>query len=143
VIRWTFTASWLGRLCALPLLLGGCVTEQPYVIEPPQPYMLLPVDESMSCNAIAGSFRFSVKRAARLEYWLAAGSLAGYDSDRFPLDAPKQLAEERRRLDALTDLQRMKGCTVIEPGPAVVEERERLEESARGSKPYAIVRSKG
>lgn len=142
-MRSALRGSWLGGFCALPLLLAGCVTEQPYVIGPPSPYMLLPVDESMSCNAIAGSFRFSVKRAARLEYWLAAGSLAGYDSDRFPLDAPKQLADERRRLDALTDLQRTKGCTVIEPGPAVVEERERLEESARGSKPYAVLRSKG
>lgn len=132
-----------GRIWALPLLLAGCVTEQPYVIDPPSPYMLLPVDESMSCNAIAASFRFSVRRAARLEYWLAAGSLAGYDSDRFPLDAPKQLTDERRRLDALTDLQRMKGCTVIEPGPAVVEERVRLEQSARTSRPQAVLRSKG
>jgi hypothetical protein len=123
--------------------LAGCVTDQPYVIDPPPPYMLLPVDESMSCNAIAGSFRFSVKRAARLEYWLAAGALAGYDSDRFPLDAPKQLVDERRRLDALTDLQRTKGCTVLEPGPAVAEERERLEESARNSRPQTVLRSKG
>jgi hypothetical protein len=143
VIRAALTISRLAGVCALPLLLVGCVTEQPYVIEPPPPYMLLPVDESMSCNAIAGSFRYSVKRAARLEYWLAAGSLAGYDSDRFPLDAPKQLTDERRRLDALTDLQRTKGCTVIEPGPAVVEERERLEESARSSRPQAVLRSKG
>lgn len=137
------TVLWMGRIWALPLLLAGCVTDQPYVIEPPPPYMVLPVDESMSCSAIAGSFRFSVRRAARLEYWLAAGPLTGYDSDRFPLDAPKQLADERRRLDALTDLQRMKGCTVIEPGPAVVEERERLEESARNSRPQAVLRSKG
>lgn len=143
MIRSAVTAFWLGRVCALPLLLVGCVTEQPYVIDPPPPYMLLPVDESMSCNAIAGSFRYSVKRAARLEYWLAAGSLAGYDSDRFPLDAPKQLTDERRRLDALTDLQRTKGCTVLEPGPAVAEERERLEESARNSRPQAVLRSKG
>ena len=137
------TVLWMGRIWALPLLLAGCVTDQPYVIEPPPPYMILPVDESMSCNAIAGSFRFSVRRAARLEFWLAAGPLAGYDSDRYPLDAPKQLADERRRLDALTDLQRMKGCSVIEPGPAVVEERERLEESARNSRPQALLRSKG
>lgn len=141
--RAALTVSRLGRVCALPLLLAGCVTDQPMVMEPPPPYMLLPVDESMSCNAIAGSFRFSVRRAARLEYWLAAGSLAGYDSDRFPLDAPKQLMDERRRLDALTDLQRTKGCTVIEPGPAVAEERERLEESARNSRPQAVLRSKG
>lgn len=142
-MRSGFRISWLGKVCALPLLLAGCVTDQPYLIEPPPPYMLLPVDEAMSCNAIAGSFRFSVKRAARLEYWLAAGPLAGYDSDRFPLDAPKQLTDERRRLDALTDLQRTKGCTVIEPGPAVAEERERLEESARNSRPQAVLRSKG
>lgn len=142
-MRFPCTVFWMGRICALPLLLAGCVTDQPYVIEPPPPYMILPVDESMSCSAIAGSFRFSVRRAARLEYWLAAGPLAGYDSDRFPLDAPKQLAEERRRLDALTDLQRTKGCTVMEPGPAVVEERERLEESARNSRPQAVLRSKG
>ncbi|MGW1420209.1 hypothetical protein ACWAT4_08845 [Bradyrhizobium manausense] len=141
--RAALTVSRLGMVCALPLLLAGCVTDQPMVMEPPPPYMLLPVDESMSCNAIAGSFRFSVRRAARLEYWLAAGSLAGYDSDRFPLDAPKQLMDERRRLDALTDLQRTKGCTVIEPGPAVAEERERLEESARNSRPQAVLRSKG
>ena len=134
---------WWGRACALPLLLAGCVTDQPMVMDPPAPYMLLPVDESMSCSAIAGSFRFSVRRAARLEYWLAAGSLAGYDSDRFPLDAPKQLVDERRRLDALTDLQRTKGCTVIEPGPAVAAERERLEESARNSRPQHVLQSQG
>lgn len=142
-MRAVSTASWLVSVCAVPLLLVGCVTEQPYVIDPPPPYMLLPVDESMSCNAIAGSFRYSVKRTARLEYWLAAGSLAGYDSDRFPLDAPKQLTDERRRLDALTDLQRTKGCTVLEPGSAVAEERERLEDSAKNSRPQAVLRSKG
>jgi hypothetical protein len=142
-MRAVSTAFWLVSACAVPLLLAGCVTEQPYVIDPSPPYMLLPVDESMSCNAIAGSFRYSVKRAARLEYWLAAGAPAGYDSDRFPLDAPKQLTDERRRLDALTDLQRTKGCTVLEPGPAVAEERERLEESARNSRPQAVLRSKG
>ncbi|MBR0994297.1 hypothetical protein JQ580_26600 [Bradyrhizobium japonicum] len=142
-MRFPGTVLWMGRIWALPLFLAGCVTDQPYMIEPPPPYMILPVDESMSCSAIAGSFRFSVRRAARLEYWLAAGPLAGYDSDRFPLDAPKQLADERRRLDALTDLQRIKGCTVIEPGPAVVEERERLEESARNSRPQSVLRSKG
>ncbi len=125
------------------LALTGCVTQPVYVVGPAPPYSLLPVDESMSCSAIAGSFRFAVRRAARLEYWLAAGPLAGYDSDRFPLDAPKQLEDERRRLDALTDLQRTKGCTVMEPGPAVVEERERLEESARNSRPQPILNSKG
>ena len=95
----------------------------------PRRYPLLPGDESMTCNGIASSFRFSVRRAARIEYWLAVGPLAGYGTERFPLDAPKQLVDERRRLDALTDLQRLKGCTVMEPGPAVVEERARLEGS--------------
>lgn len=122
--------------------LGGCATGY-YTLAPPSPYMVLPVDESMSCSAIAGSFRYSVRRAARLEYWLAVGSLAGYDSERFPLDAPKQLFDERMRLDALTDIQRSKGCTVIEPGPAVAEERERLERSARTSRPPVVLNSKG
>lgn len=122
--------------------LGGCAANY-YAFAPPSPYSVLPVDESMSCGAIAASFRYSVKRAARLEYWLAAGPLAGYDSERFPLDAPKQLVDERRRLDALTDLQRYKGCTVLEPGPAVVQERERLEESARTSRAPVVLNSKG
>lgn len=133
------------RLALFPVLvcaLGGCATGY-YNFAPPSPYMVLPVDESMSCNAIAASFRYSVRRAARFEYWLAAGPLAGYDSERFSLDAPKQLLDERRRLDALTDLQRTKGCTVIEPGPAVAAERERLEESARASRPPVVLNSKG
>lgn len=133
------------RVVLLPVLvwtLGGCATGY-YNFAPPSPYMVLPVDESMSCNAIAASFRYSVRRAARFEYWLAVGPLAGYDSERFPLDAPKQLLDERKRLDALTDLQRTKGCTVIEPGPAVAAERERLEESARGSRPPVVLNSKG
>lgn len=114
-------------VCAIGCALGGCVaTVYPLDYTPP-PYMLLPVDESMSCNGIAASFRFSVRRAARLEYWLAVGPLAGYGNARFPLDAPQQLVDERRRLDALSDLQRFKGCTVMEPGPAVFEERTRLE----------------
>ncbi len=108
--------------------LAGCVTNE-YSLEPPQPYMLLPVDEMASCQAIAASFRFSAKRAARLEYWLSVGPLPGYGFERFPLDAPKQLVDERRRLDALSDLQRLRGCFVQEPGPAVVEERSKLEGS--------------
>ena len=107
----------VGRLC------DGCLSSRSPAVS------LLPVDESMSCNGIASSFRFSARRAARLEYWLSVGPLAGYDNERFPLDAPKQLVDERRRLDALSDLQRIKGCTVMEPGPAVVEERARLEGS--------------
>ncbi len=125
----------------LAFCLGGCATET-YVLEPP-PYHLLPVDESMSCSGIAGSFRFAARRAARLEYWLSVGPLAGYGNDRFPLDAPKQLVDERRRLDALSDLQRFKGCTVMGPGPAVVEERLKLEQSIRPTAPQAVLNSKG
>lgn len=132
----------IGALLGLASLLCGCANGY-YVVAPPSPYMLLPVDESMSCDAIAASFRYSARRAARLEYWLAAGPLAGYDSERFPLDAPKQLVDERKRLDALSDLQRYKGCTVMEPGPAVVKERERLEESARGARAPVVLNSKG
>ena len=119
---------WL--VSAMAGLLAGCVTYASPV-EPPPPYALLPVDESMSCNGIAASFRYSARRAARLEYWLAVGPLSGYGYERYPLDAPKQLIDERRRLDALSDLQRTKGCTVMEPGPAVVEERLKLESSVR------------
>ena len=114
--------------------LAGCVTYT-YPIEPPPPYAVLPVDESMNCNGIAASFRYSARRAARLEYWLAVGPLSGYGYERYPLDAPKQLIDERRRLDALSDLQRYKGCTVFEPGPAVVEERLKLESSVRPPPP--------
>ena len=101
----------------------------------------------MSCNGIAASFRYAARRAARLEYWLAAGPLAGYGYERYPLDALKQLIDERRRLDALSDLQRYKGCTVMEPGPAVVEERLKLEGSVRPPPPQAappvVLNSKG
>jgi hypothetical protein len=103
--------------------------------------MLLPVDEMMTCPAIAASFRFSAARAARLEYWLSVGPLAGYGYERFPQDAPKQLVDERRRLDALSDLQRYRGCTVMEPGPAVVYERTKLEESIK--RPGVVLKSKG
>ena len=97
--------------------------------------MLLPVDDMMSCDAIAASFRFAARRAARLEYWLAVGPLAGYGFERFPADAPKQLIDERRRLDALSDLQRYRGCMVMEPGPAVVYERTKLENSVKRPPP--------
>ena len=123
---------WL--LSSMACSLAGCVTYA-YPIEPPPPYAVLPVDESMSCNGIAASFRYAARRAARLEYWLAVGPLAGYGYERYPLDAPKQLIDERRRLDALADLQRYKGCTVMEPGPAVVEERLKLEGSVRPPPP--------
>ena len=132
----------LGLLCCVVGALGGCVTNA-YGVDPP-PYMVLPVDESMTCNGIASSFRFAARRAARLEYWLSVGPLAGYGTERFPLDAPKQLVDERRRLDALSDLQRFKGCTVMEPGPAVVEERARLEGSiVRPPAPAVILNSRG
>lgn len=126
----------LGLLWGAVSALGGCVTNY-YPLDPP-PYMLLPVDESMTCDAIAASFRFAAKRAARLEYWLAVGPLAGYGYERFPADAPKQLVDERRRLDALSDLQRYKGCPVLEPGPTVVYERMKLE----GRAPV-VLRSRG
>jgi hypothetical protein len=135
----------LGLLCGVVCMLGGCAATY-YPVDPP-PYMVLPVDESMTCNGIASSFRFAARRAARLEYWLSVGPLAGYDNERFPLDAPKQLVDERRRLDALSDLQRYKGCTVMEPGPAVVEERARLEGSIvpppKPLPPPVVLKSRG
>jgi len=124
-------------ICGIVCTLGGCGTNV-YRFDPP-PYPVLPVDESMTCTGIASSFRFAARRAARLEYWLAVGPLAGYGTERFPFDAPKQLVDERRRLDALSDLQRYKGCTVMEPGPAVVEERARLEGSIVPAPPPAVV----
>jgi hypothetical protein len=105
--------------------------------------MLLPVDESMSCDAIAASFHFSANRAARLEYWLSAGPVRGYGFERFPVDAPKELVDERRRLDALSDLQRYRGCAVMDPGPAVVYERSRLEGSMRQQQAPVILKSRG
>lgn len=124
--RWTIFIR-LGLLPHVVCALGGCVTNDYPLIPAPPPYMLLPVDETMTCDGIAASFRFAAWRAARLEYWLSAGPLAGYGYDRFPEDAPKQLVDERRRLDALSDLQRYKGCPVLEPGPTVVYERMKLE----------------
>ena len=133
----------LGLLWGVISALGGCVScvTDCYPLDPPAPYMLLPVDETMTCDGIAASFRFAARRAARLEYWLAQGPLAGYGFERFPLDAPKQLIDERRRLDALSDLQRYKGCFVMEPGAAVVYERTRLEGSIK--RPPVVVKSKG
>jgi len=129
-------------LCA-SLALAGCATSvyDPLPFVPP--YEVLPVDQSMSCQGIAASFRFSARRAARLEYWLSVGPLAGYGFERFPIDAPTQLVDERRRMDALSDLQRYKGCTVLEPGPAVAEERLRLEQSVRPSGPPVVLNSRG
>jgi len=97
----------------------------------------------MSCDGIAASFRFSARRAARLEFWLSVGPLAGYGYERFPQDAPQQLVDERRRMDALSDLQRYKGCAVMEPGPLVVYERMKLEGSTRRTTPPVILKSRG
>jgi hypothetical protein len=133
----------LSLSASLACALAGCVTSTSYTLDPPPPYSILPVDESMSCTAIAASFRYAARRAARLEYWLAKGPLAGYGYERYPLDAPKELIDERRRLDALADLQRYKGCTVMEPGPAVVEERLKLEGSIRPPLPPVVLRTKG
>jgi hypothetical protein len=131
----------LGLLWGVACALGGCTTNCCYILDPPPPYMLLPVDETMTCDGIAASFRFAARRAARLEYWLAAGPVAGYGFERFPMDAPKQLIDERRRLDALSDLQRYKGCVVLEPGPAVVYERSKLEDSTKRAP--VVLKSKG
>ena len=118
------------RAAAIAVLsLAGCVPYEPVMLVPPPPYPLLPVDRLMSCEAMTASFIFSAKRAARLEFWLAFGPLPGYGTDMFGVDAPRELAAERRRLDALTDLQRTRGCPVMEPGPAVVYERQKLEEA--------------
>jgi len=132
-----FGVLW-GVLCAL----SGCVTGS-YPLNPPPPYMLLPVDEMMTCDAIAASFHFAARRAARLEYWLSVGPLEGYGFDRFPQDAPTQLIDERRRLDALSDLQRYKGCFVFDPGPAVVVERLKLEGSVKRPQAAVVLKSRG
>jgi hypothetical protein len=122
----------LSRTAAIALLsMAGCVPYEPVLLVPAPPYPLLPVDRSMSCEAMTASFIFSVKRAARLEFWLAVGPLPGYGTEMFGLDAPRELALERRRLDALTDLQRTRGCPVMEPGPAVVYERQKLEDASK------------
>jgi len=131
-----------GLLWGLVCALGGCVTDSGQALSPPPPYMLLPTDEMMSCNAIAASFHFAARRAARLEYWMSVGRLKGYGSDEFPRDAPRELVDERRRLDALTDLQRYKGCFVLEPGPSVVYERSKLEGSMKAPQSPVILKSR-
>ena len=97
----------LGLLCLISTS-GGCVATY-FPLDPPPPYMVLPVDETMSCDGIAASFRFSARRAARLEYWLSVGPLAGYGYERFPQDAPQQLVDERRRMDALVGPAALQG----------------------------------
>jgi hypothetical protein len=135
-------AGLLSVLAGLAGVLGGCVTTPSPLAEPP-PYMLLPADEMASCDAIAASFQFSARRAARLEYWLARKPVSGYGFERFPLDAPTELVDERRRLDALSDLQREKGCVVMEPGATVVYERSKLEGSVTVPQQPVILRSRG
>jgi hypothetical protein len=132
---------------AMALTLSGCYQHNYEVYSPPT-YNLLPVDETMTCESIASSFRFAAKRAARLEYWLEIGPIAGYGYERFMVDAPRQLLDERRRMDALSDLQRYKGCAVLEPGPAVVYERAKLEGISRQGPlpaplPSVILKSRG
>ena len=112
----------------------GCMTDQRLLVAPP-PYAVLPVDDSMSCDAMTASFLFSAKRAARIEYWLDVGPLPGYGFDRFGSDGPRELVTERQRMDALSDVQRLRGCPVLDPGPAVVFERRKLEEAARNRWP--------
>jgi hypothetical protein len=123
--------------------LGGCVTDSSSILAPQPPYMLLPADEMMSCDAIAASFQFAARRAARLEYWLSVGHLHGYGFDDFPVDAPTELTYERRRLDALTDLQRYRGCTVFDAAAAVVYERSKLENSLVRPTAPVVLNSKG
>lgn len=122
-----------GLVAAIALVsLAACTPYQPALqLGPAPPYPILPVDASMSCQAMTASFMFSARRAARLEYWLEAGPLPGYRTDMFGVDAPKEIIAERRRLDALSDLQRTRGCPVMEPGPAVLYERQKLEDASR------------
>ena len=116
----------------LPAALGGCSAPASRLsaLRSPPPYRIIEVDKAMSCEALAASFHFAAVRAARLEYWLAVGQLPTYGLDRFGVDAPAELEDERGRLDALTDLARTKGCPVQDPVGAVALERERLSRPA-------------
>jgi len=108
--------------------LGACTTIAPPPLLVPSPdYPIFPVETSMSCEAMTASFIYSAKRAARLEYWMEVGPLPSYGTNMFSVDAPREIAAERRRLDALSDLQRTRGCPVMEPVPAVMYERQKLE----------------
>ena len=125
------------------VMLGGCVTA-PVAVSPfyyEEPYALLSVDESMSCEALTASFMFSARRAARLVYWLEAGPVAGFGHARFGIDGPNKLRDEFRRMDALSDQQRYKGCRVLEPSAVVAEERMRLDPIPLKTGP--VLRSRG
>jgi hypothetical protein len=132
-----------GLVWAAIAALGGCVTDTKNTLSAPPPYMLLPADEMMSCDAIAASFQFSARRAARLEYWLFQNRSPGYGNGEFPVEGPKELMDERRRLDALSDLQRFKGCYVLDPAAAVVYERSKLEGPSKSPKAPVVLNSKG
>jgi hypothetical protein len=136
-----FRSSAPGVTAAVALLLlGACTTNGPVPLSAPAvDYPIFSVETSMSCDAMTASFVFSARRAARLEYWLEVGRLPGYGTDMYGVDAPKEIAAERRRLDALSDLQRTRGCPVMEPGPAVAYERQKLE----GAIPRAPLRVLG
>jgi hypothetical protein len=132
-----------GLVWGLVGALGGCVTNSPAPFDALPLYSLLPVDETMSCDGIAASFRFAARRAARLEYWLSVGRPRDYGYEQFPADAPGELIEERRRLDALSDLQRFKGCYVLDPGAAVFYERSKLEGPPKQPAAPVVLNSKG
>jgi hypothetical protein len=129
----------------IALGLEGCVTASvwdPY-LDYDEPYALLSVDESMSCEALTASFLFSARRAARLEYWLDTGPVAGFGHARFEFDAPAKVRNEFRRMDALSDQQRYKGCRVMEPRAVVAEERARLEPLPPPPIEGPVLRSRG
>lgn len=132
-------------VCIIAFALEGCMAAPAWVWHPNpnEPYALLSVDESMSCEALNASFLFSARRAARLEYWLDTGPVAGFGRARFEVDAPAKLRAEFRRMDALSDQQRYKGCRVMEPRIVVAEERARLEPLPPPPPNGPVLRSRG
>ena len=124
-----YSSSRLAAAIVLSVALKGCITAQVFPLSAyeEQPYALLTVDQSMSCDALTASFMFAARRAARLIYWLDVGPPAGYGNARYELDAPDKLRDEFRRMDALSDQQRYKGCVVLEPRAIVAEELRRLD----------------
>src|SRR5258708_33510460 len=87
----------LGLSWCVVCALGGCVTNDYPLIPAPPPYMLLPVDETMTCDGIAASFRFAAWRAAPLEYWLSAGAFAGAVFQRNSSGTPPAMGLVTRR----------------------------------------------